>query len=51
MAQYLFITRGGDEEQPGSGGPASNTNIVYSEKSLDKIVVNIVRQELSNLTQ
>jgi hypothetical protein len=49
MAQYLFITRGGDEGKPGSGGPASNTNVDYQERSLDKLVVNIVQRELANL--
>ena len=51
LAQYLFITRGGDEGSPSSGGPASNTNTVYEEKNLDRIVINIVRRELTNLTQ
>jgi hypothetical protein len=51
LAQYLFVTRGGDENQPGSGGPASNTNVVTEERALDKIVVNIVRREVTNLTQ
>jgi hypothetical protein len=51
LAQYLFITRGGDENQSGSGGPASNTNVVTEERTLDKIVVNIVRREVTNLTQ
>jgi hypothetical protein len=51
LAQYLFVTRGGDENRRGSGGPASNTGINYSEKTLDQIVVGIVRQELDNLRQ
>lgn len=51
LAQYLFITRGGDENQSGSGGPASNTNVVTEERTLDKIVLNIVRREVTNLTQ
>jgi hypothetical protein len=51
LAQFLFITRGGDEKSPGSGGPASNTDVVYQERDLDRIVVNIVRRELTNLNQ
>lgn len=51
QAQYLFITRGGDEAQPGSGGAASNTGTDFEERTLDRIVVNIVRRELLNLTQ
>ncbi|MBN9387919.1 MAG: VWA domain-containing protein [Chloroflexi bacterium] len=51
LAQYIFITRGGDENRSGSGGPASNTGIAYNEQTLDQIVVGIVRQELNNLTQ
>jgi hypothetical protein len=51
LAQYLFITRGGDEYQSGSGGPASNTGTVYQERDLGRLVVNIVRHEISNLTQ
>ena len=51
LSQYLFITRNGDEHQYGSGGAASNTNTIYEEKDLNRIVVNIVRRELTNLTQ
>lgn len=51
LAQYLFITRGGDERNPGSGGPASNTGISSPEKTLDQLVVDIVRQEMNNLSQ
>lgn len=51
LAQYIFITRGGDENRAGSGGPASNTGIAYNEQTLDQIVVGIVRQELNNLNQ
>lgn len=51
LAQFLFITRGGDEGQPGSGGAASNTDTVYMEKQLDRLVVNIVRREITNLSQ
>jgi uncharacterized protein YegL len=50
LSQYLFITRGGDEKSPGSGGPASSTDTVYVEKNLDKMVINIVRREITNLT-
>lgn len=51
LAQFLFITRGGDEANPASGGPASNTGVVYEEKQLDKLVVNIVLREITNLAQ
>ncbi|HEX2910461.1 MAG TPA: vWA domain-containing protein [Chloroflexia bacterium] len=51
LAQYLFITRGGDEGKPGSGGPASNTGVTYQEKNLAQIVINIVRSEVTNLAQ
>lgn len=51
LSQFLFITRGGDENKPGSGGPASNTGISSAEKTLDQLVVGIVRDELNNLTQ
>lgn len=51
LAQFLFVTRGGDEANPASGGPASNTGVVYEEKQLDKLVVNIVLREITNLAQ
>jgi hypothetical protein len=51
LAQYLFITRGGDEQQAGSSSPASKTGIIYQEQDLDSLVVDIVRRELTNLNQ
>lgn len=45
FAQYIFITRGGDE-YAGGGGPASATNIQSAENNLDDIIVRIVTQEL-----
>jgi hypothetical protein len=51
LAQYLFITRGGDEQKGGSSNPASKTGIIYQEKDLSSLVVNIVRRELTNLDQ
>jgi hypothetical protein len=51
LAQYIFITRGGDEQQAGSGGAASNTGTIYQQKDLSTLVVDIVRRELTNLSQ
>jgi hypothetical protein len=47
LAQYIFITRGGDQHS--GGGPVSATNIQSAENNLDDIIVRIVRQELLHL--
>jgi hypothetical protein len=44
LGQFMFITRGGDEQS--GGGPVSATNIQSPENNLDDIVVRIVTQEL-----
>jgi hypothetical protein len=45
LAQYIFITRGGDERS-GGGGPASTTNIQSPEQNLDEVIVHIVAREM-----
>jgi hypothetical protein len=47
LAQFMFITRGGDEHS--GGGSVSATNIQSPENNLDDIVVRIVAQELRQL--
>ena len=47
LAQFMFITRGGDEQS--GGGSVSATNIQSPENNLDDIVVRIVSQELRQL--
>jgi Mg-chelatase subunit ChlD len=48
LAQFIFITRGGDARS--GGGPVSATNIQAAEHNLDDVVVRIVAQELRLLT-
>ena len=48
MAQYIFITRGGDEHS-GGGGTASATVDKFEEGRLDDIVVDIVKAEIGSL--
>jgi hypothetical protein len=49
LAQYIFITRGGDEQS--GGGSVSATNIQSAENNLDDIIVRIVTQELRQFAQ
>jgi hypothetical protein len=47
MGQFIFITRGGDEES--GGGEVSHTVDKFQEGRLDDIVVDIVKGELDHL--
>jgi Mg-chelatase subunit ChlD len=48
MAQYLFITRGGDEFK--GGGEVSATVNKFTETRLDDLMVNIAKGELDSLS-